>query len=126
MNKYYTGYSEIEQVLEDYFAAVERADIDALKTIFHESASMYGYLGKDAVIGTPQIFYDDIGSKPSMKESSIKCTYVIKSIDVVGEIAQACIVVDNFYGAACVEDKFQLMKIEGKWYIMSKLFTVVA
>lgn len=126
MNKYYTGYAEVEQVLENYFAAVERADIDALKIIFHESASMYGYLGKDAVIGTPQIFYDDIGSKPSMKDTSIECTYVIKSIDVIGNIAQASIVVDNFYGAACVEDKFQLMKIEGKWYIMSKLFTVVA
>lgn len=40
----FQDYKEIETLLGDYFAAVSAADIGTLKTIFHENASMYGYL----------------------------------------------------------------------------------
>ena len=33
------------------------ADVERLKEIFHEKASMYGFLGNDAVVGTPEIFF---------------------------------------------------------------------
>ena len=57
---YFKDYKEIEILLQKYFKAVEEADIEILKTIFHEKASMYGYLGKDSVLGTPEIFYNDL------------------------------------------------------------------
>ncbi len=62
----FQDYEKIELLLQDYFKAVSNADIARLKTIFHEKAAMYGYLGDNAVIGTPEIFFADLSSKPSM------------------------------------------------------------
>ena len=95
----FQDYKEIETLLGDYFAAVSAADIGTLKTIFHENASMYGYLGNDAVIGTPEIFFSDLAGKPSMKSQGVDCRMVIKNISVCGRTAQASIFVDNFFGA---------------------------
>lgn len=119
----FQDYEAIKELLDRYFEAVGKADVDTLKTIFHENASMYGYLGPDAVIGTPEIFYADISSKPSMKEQGIDCRCVVKRIEIQENIADAIITVDNFYGAARVEDHFHLLKLDGKWRILCKTFT---
>lgn len=116
---------KIENLLKRYFEAVGGADIETLKTIFHENASMYGYLGDDSVVGTPQIFFDDLKSKPSMKESKIDCKMVIGNINVTGNIATASIYVDNFFGAFRVNDYFHLLKIDNEWKIVCKTFTTL-
>lgn len=121
----FTDYEKIEALLRRYFDAVGGADIGTLKTIFHEKASMNGYLGADAVIGTPEIFYADLSSKPSMKEQGIDCRMVIRSIQVCGNIAQASIFVDNFFGAFQIEDYFHLLKVDGEWRILCKTFTTL-
>lgn len=118
-------YKEIVQLLNKYFEAVNNADIDKLKTIFHENASMYGYLGDNPVIGTPQIFYEDLSSKPSMVSEGIDCQMVIKNIDICGGIASASILVNNFFGAFKIEDQFHLLKVDGSWKIMCKTFTTI-
>ena len=61
----FQDYEKIELLLQDYFKAVSNADIARLKTIFHEKAAMYGYLGDNAVIGTPEILYRLIKSSAS-------------------------------------------------------------
>lgn len=125
MNEIYKGKKEIVTLLGQYMDAVYQADVERLKEIFHEKASMYGFLGNDAVVGTPEIFYQDLASKPSMKETKTECGYVITDLRITGCTGQAAILVDNFYGAACVEDRFQLLKLDGRWYIMCKTFTTL-
>ena len=122
---YFKDYKEIEMLLQKYFKAVEEADIAILKTIFHEKASMYGYLGKDYVLGTPEIFYSDLSSKPSMKEPNTDCKMVIGNINVTGNIATACIYVDNFFDSFRVNDYFHLLKINNEWKIVCKTFTTI-
>lgn len=119
----FQDYEAVKELLDRYFDAVGRADVEELKTIFHPQAAMYGYLGVDAVLGTPDIFYADLQSKPSMKEQSIDCRCVIKRIEILGSIADAVITVDNFYGAASVEDHFHLVKLDNAWRILCKTFT---
>ena len=123
MHAVYTDKDSITRLLADYMDAVAGADIATLKTIFHEKASMNGFLAGELIIGTPEIFFADLASKPSMKASNIQCTYVITDLQVTGNIAQAVILVDNFYGAACVEDHFHLLKINDSWKILCKTFT---
>lgn len=113
----------IEDLLNRYFKAVGEADVDTLKTIFHEKAAMYGYLGEDTVLATPQVFYDDLQSKPSMKESGTDCRCKIVDITVTGNVAAASIYVTNFYGMCDVTDMFHLMKLDGTWRIVCKSFT---
>lgn len=121
----YEDKKMVTELLASYMDAVYRADVETLRGIFHENASMNGFLGEDMVIGTPEIFYADLQSKPSMKESSIQCDYVITDLEITGGIGQAAILVDNFYGMCCVEDHFHLLKIDGKWRILCKTFTTL-
>ena len=121
----YNDYEQIKKLIDNYFLAVSEADTNTLKSIFHESASMYGYLGDAPVLGTPEIFYADLESKPSMKEQNISCTMVLKNIDIHNSVATASIFVDNFYGASKVLDLFHLMKINNDWKIVCKTFTTL-
>ena len=121
----FTDYERIERLLRRYFAAVGDADVETLKTIFHPQASMFGYLGADAVLGTPEIFYADLSSKPSMHSQGIDCRMVIREIRVCGNVAQASLFVDNFFGAFQIEDFFHLLKVDGEWRILCKTFTTL-
>ena len=121
----YQDYEKIEALIRSYFEAVGNADIDKLKTIFHEKASMNGYLGKDVVIATPEVFLSVLSSKPSMKSDGIDCHMVIKHIQVCGNIAAASIFVDNFFGSSQIQDYFHLLKLDGEWKILCKTFTTL-
>lgn len=114
---------QIVEVVKRYMDAVYRADVDTLKTIFHEEASMNGYLGDTMLIGTPQPFYDDISSKPSMQAGGIDCSYTITSLQVNGKIAMVEMHVYNFYGVVDVIDAFHLLNVNGTWRIVCKTFT---
>lgn len=125
MNSNFVETEAIKNLLDRYGDAVYSADIDALKTIFHEKASMNGYLGPDMLIGTPEMFFADLGSKPSMKEQKDDFRCVLTDLRVTGSIAEATLFVDNFYGAACIEDHFHLIKDNGEWKIVCKTFTTL-
>ena len=125
MNLHYSDVEQIKNLLDNYFEAVKHADIESLKTIFWEEAAMYGYLGDACLSGTPEPFFQDLASKPSMAEQGTDCRYVITSIHVTGKIATASIAVDNFFGAAYVEDYFHLVKSDDSWRIVCKTFTTI-
>ncbi|OCN04470.1 hypothetical protein A4S06_02315 [Erysipelotrichaceae bacterium MTC7] len=113
----------ITELVDTYMQAVYNGDIETLQTIFYGDAAMYGYLNGYGVMATPQVFYDDINSKPTMKENGDDCQYVITHLQVEGNIASVCMQVEGFYGEATVIDMFHLMKIEGVWKITCKTFS---
>ena len=125
MNTRFSETEAVKNLLERYFDAVYRADIGTLKTIFHEKASMNGYLGPDLLIGTPEPFFADLSSKPSMEANKDDCRCVITNLQVTGGIAEATLFVDGFYGAATIEDHFHLVKEAGAWKIVCKTFTTL-
>ena len=115
----------IRALVERYFTATYEADLPAVKSCFHEQAAMFGFLGPETVMGGPGHFFNDLASRPSMAEEAVDCKYVIRRISVTGNIADAVISVDGFFGAFSVEDHFHLMKLEGEWKIVCKTFTTV-
>ncbi|WP_290770785.1 nuclear transport factor 2 family protein [Anaerofustis sp.] len=125
MNNNFLEAKAIEQLVEKYFNAVYAADIDTLKKIFHEKAGMSGYLGEDVIVGTPEIFYEDLSSKPSMKSENIDCKCVISDLEVIGGIAKVTLYVDGFFGFATIKDLFHLIKVDDEWRIIQKTFTTV-
>lgn len=125
MNQHFIDCEAVKNLVEKYFKAVYEADIETLKTIFHPQASMNGYLGADLLVGTPQPFLDDLASKPSMAANNDDCRCVITHLDITGGIAEVTLFVDGFYGAACIEDHFHLIKEKGQWFIVCKTFTTL-
>lgn len=125
MNQSFCACEAVKNRIAQYMDAVYRADVAELKTIFHEKASMNGYLGEMLLVGTPEPFFADLSSKPSMADNKDDCRYVVQSLSVTGGIANVTILVDGFYGAATIQDCFHLVCEQGQWKIVCKTFTTL-
>lgn len=115
--------NEIEQTIENYMQGTYQADIDLLRSVFHPKAKMSGFLGGQLIVDSPEPFFQDIGSRASMKESGIPYQARILNISRSGNIASAVIIEENFFGANSMETHFELIFTESKWRIIAKNFT---
>lgn len=122
----YTELQNVKKVIENYIKGSYEADVDLLKEVFHKDAKMSGHMGGDVLIGTPEPFFQDLQSRPSMKDAKDNYNAEILSINITGGIASAVIYQTGFFGDGCIEDHFHLMKDEGgEWKIVSKIFTTL-
>lgn len=114
----------IRHVLQQYINGSYTADTDLLKTCFHPDALMAGYLDGALDVGTPQPFYDELEATKSSKDAGENYQAEIGFIHIAGRIASAAIVEDSLLGVDYV-NHFHLLKIEGQWRIVSKIYTDV-
>ena len=119
------GPGAVRAVMERYVEAVYRADIATLRELFHPQASMSGYLGDDLLIGTPEPFFLDLGSRPSMAESGHAYEGTISNVEAMGKAATATLVEHGFFGAFDFVNYYQLLFIDGEWKILSKAFSAI-
>lgn len=90
---------------------------DDMKPAFHEGATIYGYIGPDLFGGPIQGLFDwNDGNGPAADLTSN-----IASIDIQGSIATVRLELDNWTGHKFT-DMFTLLKTDGEWKIISKVF----
>jgi hypothetical protein len=88
-----------------------------MKPAFHDGATIYGYIGPDLFGGPIQSLFDwNDGNGPATELQSN-----IANIDVQGTIATARVELDNWTGHKFT-DMFTLLKTDGQWKIISKVF----
>ncbi len=90
---------------------------DDMKPAFHEDATIFGYAGADLFAGPIQNLFawnDDNGPAAELEDR-------IASIDVTGTVATVRLELDNWTGARFT-DLFTLLKVDGEWKIMNKVF----
>ena len=116
---------EVKKVIQSYIDGTYEADIEKLKSVFHEKAVMNGYLGQDTILADPAPFIEDISSAPSMKSNYDPYQAEIESIYIEGNIASVIVSETGFRGTASLVDLFHLIKTDGEWRIISKVFTTV-
>ncbi|MCC8086930.1 MAG: nuclear transport factor 2 family protein [Clostridium sp.] len=108
----------------NYIMATYESHIPLLSSCFPESAKMTGYLGDTLVDGTPEPFFEDMASGPSMALGKEPYEAEIQFIHITGRTASAAVHETGFRGNTCLTDYFQLLKLEdGSWKIVSKTFT---
>jgi hypothetical protein len=111
---------ELDQVTATMQAYIEggRAGKSAvLKPAFHADANICGYVGPDLFCGPIQGFYDwhdENGPAPGLQAR-------IASIDIVGTAASVRVDMDDWTGHRFT-DFFTLVKVDGRWQILSKVF----
>jgi len=115
----------VKKVIQNYIDGTYDADTEKLKGVFHGKAVMNGYLGPDLLMGDPSPFIADIASAPSMKSVNDPYRAEIESICIEGDVAAVTLSESGFRGEASLVDFFHLIKEDGEWYIVSKLFTTV-
>lgn len=90
---------------------------DDMKAAFHANATIHGYIGEDLFGGPIQLLYEWIDSN----EPAAELTHEITSIDIQETIATARVECHN-WGGHRFTDMFTLLKTDGEWHIVSKVF----
>jgi len=107
----------IEKTIQTYLNGGISGKGDAMKPAFHEGATIYGYIGPDLFGGPIQGLFDwNDGNGPA---ADLKSN--IASIDIEGTVATVRLELDNWTGHKFT-DMFTLLKTEGEWKIISKVF----
>ena len=107
----------IKKVVQFYIDGAISGSGKGMKPAFHADATIYGYIGDDLFAGPIQNLFDwnDENGPATGLESKIA------DIDIVGTIATVRLELDNWTGHKFT-DFFNLLKVEGEWKIMNKVF----
>lgn len=115
----------VREIIDAYVEATYTADEDKLRSLFHKKAIMQGEL-PDLYVeasGSPELFFKDISSQPSMKSKGIPYASQIDYFDVKGCVASVTLSESNFFGKGTFVNYFNLIKEDSRWWIISKTFT---
>ena len=116
---YVAEYNAIVAVLNKYTDGCKQAKSNIMKPAFSEQATMFS-VGADGKLagGAIQNLFDGIDRdfRPSPEAQA-----AIVRIEIVGTAASARIDANDVSGL-CFTDFFHLLKIEGTWMVISKIF----
>lgn len=112
-----TDRDAIASTIQKYIDGGISGRSDDMKPAFHEGATIYGYIGPDLFGGAIQGLYD--WNDQNGPAADLKAN--IFNIDIEGTIATARVELDNWTGHKFT-DMFTLLKTDGEWKIISKVF----
>jgi hypothetical protein len=107
----------IRQTIQTYIDGGIAGSGDAMKPAFHEGATIYGYIGEDLFVGPIQQLFDWNDSNGPAAELKSDIT----NVDIQGSVATARVELENWTGHRFT-DMFTLLKTNGEWKIISKVF----
>ena len=116
---YVQDYQAIVEVLNKYNEGCKQAKSSIMKPAFSEQATIFGVDGDGKLTGGAiQGLFDGIDNAfhPSPEAQG-----VIVKVDIVGTAANARIDTNDVSGF-CFTDFFNLLKVEGKWTVVSKIY----
>jgi hypothetical protein len=112
-----TEYERIAATIQHYVDGAVAGKGELMKPAFHEEATIYGYVGDSLFSGPIQNLYDWNDSNGPATDLQAR----IVEIDIVGTVASVRVESDNWTGHRFT-DFFNLLKVDGQWKIMNKVF----
>jgi len=110
-------YGAIAKVVQYYIDGAKSGKGDDMKPAFHKDATIFGYAGADLFAGPIQKLFawnDENGAATGLQAR-------IASIDLIDTVATVRLELDNWTGHRYT-DLFTLLKVDGEWKIMNKVF----
>jgi hypothetical protein len=110
-------YDEITKTIENYIRGGKTGRTADMKLAFHPDATIFGYIGPDLFAGPIQGLFDwndQNGAAPELEGR-------IASIDITETVASVRLELANWSGHRFT-DLFTLLKVDGEWKIMNKVF----
>ena len=110
-------YDAIAKVVQHYVHGAVSGKGDDMKPAFHGDATIFGYVGDDLFAGPIQQLFDwNDGNGPA---TGLQAR--IASVDLADTVATARLELDDWTGHRFT-DLFTLLKVDGAWKIMNKVF----
>lgn len=110
-------YDAITKIVQIYIDAGKSGRGADMKLAFHPDATIFGYVGPDLFAGPIQQLFDWNDQNGPATELQSR----IASIDIFETVATVRLELDNWTGHRFT-DLFNLLKVDGEWKIMNKVF----
>ena len=110
-------HDAIAKAVQHYIDGAKSGSGDDMKPAFHKDATIFGYAGPDLFAGPIQQLFDWNDQNGPAAELQAR----IASIDVVDTVATMRLELNNWAGSRYT-DMFTLLKVDGEWKIMNKVF----
>jgi len=110
-------YDAIAKTVQPYIDGAKSGRGDDMKPAFHKDATIFGYVGADLFAGPIQQLFDWNNQNGPVTGLQAR----IASIDIIDTIATVRLELDNWTGHRFT-DLFTLLKVDGEWKIMNKVF----
>ncbi len=107
----------IARTVQHYIDGARSGKGDDMKPAFHKNATIFGYAGADLFAGPIQRLFDWNDENGPATELQAR----IASIDLVDTVAAVRLELENLSGHRYT-DLLSLLKIDGQWKIMHKIF----
>ena len=107
----------IKSTMQHYIDGAKSGKGDDMKPAFHKDATIFGYIGSDLFAGPIQKLFD-------WNDENGPATDIVANIanvDIEGTVATVRLEADNWTGHKFT-DFFTLLKVDGEWKIMNKVF----
>ena len=122
MNPRNTELEAIRKVADNYAEGCQTGNIALLRTAFHPQAMMYGVSGEDVVVTPIEGLYAYLEANEPPAKTGEPHQCFITDIRHQNGAAVVEMVQESAYGNDYT-NYFQLLKIEGKWLIVSKSYS---
>jgi hypothetical protein len=112
-----SDHDMIAKVIQSYIDGAKSGKGEDMKPAFHQDATIFGYVGADLFAGPIQKLFDwndENGPATALQAR-------IANIDLIGTVATVKLELDNWTGHRFT-DLFTLLKVDGEWKIMNKVF----
>ncbi len=110
-------HDAIAKAVQHYIDGAKSGKGDDMKPAFHKDATIFGYSGTDLFAGPIQQLFDWNDENGPAAELQAR----IASVDVVDTVATVRLELNNWTGSRYT-DLFTLLKVDGEWKIMNKVF----
>ncbi len=112
-----SDYDAIARTIQYYVNGAKSGSGDEMKPAFHKEATIFGYVGADLFAGPIQQLFDLVDNDNPAIELQARVT----STDIEHTVATVRLESENWNGRRFT-DLFTLLKVDGEWKIMNKVF----
>ncbi|MFF8593952.1 nuclear transport factor 2 family protein [Streptomyces sp. NPDC015220] len=115
------AHDGVRSAVRAYVSAVCAGDPEAVRAAFRPDAHMWGYLGRQLVSAPIEAFCQVVAAETGERAWTRTYTFVIRSIEVSGEVAVA-VLDERGYQGEDFTNHFSLVREDGVWRIAGKTF----
>ena len=110
-------YDAINKIIQVYIEGAKSGNSAVMSPAFHKDATIFGYIGPDLFAGPIQKLFNWNNENGPATDLQTQ----IANVDLFGTVATLRLELTNWTGFRFT-DLFTLLKVDGNWKIMNKVF----
>ncbi|NBU22996.1 MAG: hypothetical protein EBS38_03660 [Actinobacteria bacterium] len=114
----------IIKLLDDYFEVIHAQDMDLFDQVFHSDCCLYSNAEEKTVLRPYALYREQVANRKSPKELGNPRRDEILMIDQLSDTMAVAKVQLQMFGGI-MQDYLNLIKLDGKWWIIAKLYQQV-